>query len=74
MNSPRKLTDEEGAALYYLERDGPITPGARFNSSAGFIVKIALDGLVRKKYATVELTDDGPRYSITPLGSREAGR
>lgn len=67
----KKLTDEEGAALYFLNRDGPIVPGEKFNTSAGFIVKIALDGLVRKKYATVEMTDDGPRYSISPLGKRE---
>lgn len=67
----KKLTDEEGAALYFLNRDGPITPGEKFNTPAGFVVKIALDGLVRKKYAIVEMTDDGPRYSLSALGKRE---
>lgn len=59
----RKLTDIEFGALLWLEREGPITPGDMINSTTGHKVKATLDNLVRKKRATVEMTDDGPRYT-----------
>lgn len=58
----RKLTPEEQAALFFLERDGAFCPGDRINTPAGQILKAALDGLVRKKRAIVAMTDDGPLY------------
>jgi len=61
----KKLTPSEEAALYFLNRDGPICPGAGADEKLVF-VRGVLDGLVRKKRATVEATDDGPRYTALP--------
>lgn len=61
----RKLTSEEEAALFFLDRDGACVPG--FGADPGrILVRSVLDSLVRKKRVTVEMTDDGPRYSIIP--------
>lgn len=67
----RKLTPQERAGLYFLRRDGSACPGDSTDESHVF-VRAVLDGLVRKKRATVEMTDDGPRYTITQLGIADA--
>lgn len=67
----RKLTDTERAALYFLDRDGPICPGDAVETEAGQIVKAVFDSLVKKKRAAVEMTDDGPSYSISAIGRQE---
>lgn len=59
----RRLTDMEIGAHFWLEREGPITPGDMVNGTTGLLVKTTLDALVKKKRATVEMTDDGPRYT-----------
>lgn len=61
----RKLTSQEQTALNFLDRDGPCVPGTGDDPSRQF-VRAVLDSLVRKKRVTVEVTDDGPRYSIIP--------
>lgn len=61
----RKLTFTEEAALYFLERDGSYCPGNETDAKRLMVRKV-LDGLVKKKRATVEMTDDGPRYSLIP--------
>jgi hypothetical protein len=67
----KKLTPQELAALYFLDRDGPIVPGDAAKGEAGQMVLAVLNALVRKKRATVEATDDGPRYAIAPAGRAE---
>jgi hypothetical protein len=68
----RKLTHNEGAAIDLIAKHGPLCPGDSFTnwSKAGLI--LALDGLVKKKRAVVEMTDDGPRYSLTTWGEADA--
>jgi hypothetical protein len=61
----RKLSTIESAALHFLNRDGPCCPGSE-GDQARQLVRSVLDSLVRKKYATVEATDDGPRYTAVP--------
>jgi hypothetical protein len=68
----RKLTAQEQGAIYFLDRDGPLVLGDRARGEAGQIVQAVLDSLVRKKRATVEMTDDGPRYSLTAQGRADA--
>lgn len=68
----KKLTHQEQAAVYFLDRDGPCCPGDAVNSEAGQIVKAVFDSLVKKKRATVEMTDDGPRYSLSAQGRADA--
>jgi hypothetical protein len=68
----RKLTPTEQGAIYFLDRDGPICPGDALTSEAGQFVKAVFDSLVKKKRATVEMTDDGPRYSLTAQGRADA--
>ena len=70
----KKLTDIELAALYFLDRDGPICPGDAVQSEAGQIVKAVFDSLVKKKRAHVEMTDDGPSYSLSAIGRDEVNR
>jgi hypothetical protein len=70
----KKLTDMERAALYFLNRDGPICPGDAVQTEAGQIVKSVFDSLVKKKRANVEMTDDGPSYSISAIGRQEVAR
>ena len=67
----RKLTDHEKAALHFLRRDGSACPGDSTDASHVF-VRPVLDSLVKKKRATVEMTDDGPRYTITSQGIADA--
>lgn len=70
----KKLTDMERAALFFLDRDGPICPGDAVDTEKGQIVKAVFDSLVKKKRATVEGTDDGPSYSISAIGREEINR
>lgn len=68
----RKLSPPEDTALRLLAKNGPLVPGDRFAAwSAGGLVT-ALDGLVKKRRASVEMTDDGPRYSLTSQGMADA--
>lgn len=55
----RKLTVEEEHALAVLKGHGSFCPP---NSYAFPKLTAVLDSLVKKKRATVEMTDDGPRY------------
>lgn len=55
----RKLTPEEEYALFVLSTHGSICPS---NADAVPALVRLLDGLVKKKRATVEMTDAGPRY------------
>jgi hypothetical protein len=68
----RKLSPNEDLALRLLRKHGPLVPGDSFAEWSRHGLVLALDGLVRKKRATVEGTDDGPRYSLTSLGAEEA--
>ena len=68
----RKLDDREALALRLLEKNGPFVPGDRFNAWKGGGLVAALDGLVRKGRASLESTDDGPRYTLTADGEAEA--
>jgi hypothetical protein len=61
----KKLTLTEQSALYFLDRDGPLCPGMDTDPKRVMVRKV-LDGLVKKRLATVEMTDDGPRYSAVP--------
>lgn len=58
----RKLTPDEEHALAVLRERGPITPGLSAGWDPYALVREILDSLVKKKRATVEMTDDGPRY------------
>lgn len=69
----RKLTLTEQSAVYFLDRDGPCCPGSEGDAKRQ-MVRSVLDGLVRKKFAVVEMTDDGPRYSLSALGVEYASR
>lgn len=69
----QKLTHEEQAAVYFLNRDGPCCPGAEGDAKRQ-LVRSVLDGLVRKKFAVVEMTDDGPSYSLSAQGVDYASR
>jgi hypothetical protein len=68
----RKLTPIEQNAVNTLHRRGPLTPGGEPGSPPHRIIRGVLDGLVKKKRATVEMTDDGPRYTLTPAGHADA--
>ncbi len=61
----RKLTPDEEHALAVLTKHGSWCPGERvwINHSSAIAV---LDSLVKKKRATVEMTQDGPRYHAAP--------
>lgn len=69
----KKLTPTEQSALYFLDRDGPCCPGSESDASRQ-LVRSVLDGLVRKKFAVAEPTDDGPRYSLSAQGVEYASR
>lgn len=61
----KKLTAIEETMLGFLSREGPLCPGTPADPKM-MIVRSVCDGLVRKKRATVESTDDGPRYTALP--------
>lgn len=67
----RKLTDLETGAVPFLARNGAYCPG-EVSTVAGEVVRSTLDSLVKKKRATVEMTDDGPRYSLSAQGRADA--
>jgi len=59
----RKLTPIEESAYAVLQREGSILIGDdELTPVSRKLVKDALDGLVKKKRAVVEMTDAGPRY------------
>ena len=60
----RKLTPNEDLAAILLAKHGALIPGDSFAEWSRHGLVLALDGLVRKKRATVEPTDDGPRYEL----------
>jgi hypothetical protein len=68
----RKLTPVEQNAVNSLAERGPLCPGEEPGSVPHQIIKDVLDGLVKKKRATVEMTDDGPRYHLTAQGREDA--
>jgi len=62
----KKLTPDEEHALAVLRKYGSWCPGRGMSEGAAAKVVAALDTLVKKKRATVEMTDDGPRYHAAP--------
>jgi hypothetical protein len=68
----RKLTHNEGAALSIIAQRGALVPGDRVPDWSEAGLMHALNGLVSKKRAQVEMTDDGPRYTLTALGHADA--
>lgn len=68
----RKLDAQEETALRLLAKNGPLVPGDRYAAWAGGGLVRALDGLVKKGRVSVEMTDDGPRYSLTTQGEFDA--
>ncbi len=59
----RKLTDAEIATLHVLTKMGSYCPGDSLQTGPYQVMfHMALASLVKKKRATVEMTDDGPRY------------
>jgi hypothetical protein len=69
----RKLSAPEHSALLVISRRGSYCPGDLSGAGAAEL-RAALNGLVRKGYATAAATDDGPAYSLTFAGEREAGQ
>ena len=60
----RKLHPIEEVALNVLTERGSICPGL---DAKGSSLAHVLDNLVKKKRATVEMTEDGPRYHAAQL-------
>ncbi len=61
----RRLTELESKVLAALQAKGSYCPGSggpRGFSDRGREVIDAMHSLVKKKYATIEHTDDGPRF------------
>jgi hypothetical protein len=67
----RKLSPEE-RALIALAREGSIVPGDAAASEFGGMLVGLLRSLVKKGRATDEMTDDGPRWTVTAAGRQEA--
>jgi hypothetical protein len=63
----RKLSFVETNAARWLAKHGPYCPGDQAYTDAGKQVKAILDGLVRKRCAVAEMTDDGPSYSVREM-------
>jgi hypothetical protein len=62
----KKLTTAEQMACVFLRQSGYYVPGNRVEMLP------VMDSLVRKKRAAVEMTDDGPSYSLTAQGHADA--
>lgn len=59
----RKLTELEESAYRALCREGSVlVAGDELQPIAQEALRRVMDGLVKKKRATVEATDAGPRY------------
>lgn len=68
----RKLDrGEERLLTIMLGSDRPYFPN-RDMTNEPFIMD-TLNGLVRKKYLSVEMTDDGPAFSLTAYGRMAGG-
>lgn len=64
----RKLTPIEESAYQVLCREGSVHVGRDdLQPGAREVMLRIMDALVKKKRATVEATDDGPRYH--PVGA-----
>lgn len=64
----KKLSYAELNACLFLRKHGPYTPGDAAQAKGGPEVIKVLNSLVRKQHASVELTDDGPRFTLTMIG------
>lgn len=64
----KKLTYAELNACLFLQKHGPYTPGDAAQAKGGPEVIKVLNSLVRKQHASVEPTDDGPRFTLTMIG------
>lgn len=64
----RKLDQREVNACVFLGARGGSYCLDTYDGPFGADVRKILDSLVKKKRATVESTDAGPRYSLTGLG------
>ncbi len=60
----RKLTYAELNACNFLRKHGPWTPGDAAQAKGGPEVMAVLHSLVKKRRATVSMTDDGPQFAI----------
>lgn len=67
----RKLTFMEQNALNALARVGHYCPGD-VHGRWPQVLRSALDKLVKKGRVAVEMTDDGPRYTLTAQGEADA--
>lgn len=68
----RKLTPPEINACRFLAKHGPFTPGDAAEAKGGPEVVAVLNSLVKKRRATVESTDDGPKFTLTEQGRADA--
>jgi hypothetical protein len=68
----RKLTHNEATALDIIARRGALVPGDAIPDWSQAGLMHALKGLVSKHRVRVEMTDDGPRYTLTDLGRADA--
>jgi hypothetical protein len=64
----RKLTPREFNAIQFLVDRGGSYCLSDYTGPFASDVLATLDSLVKKKQATVESTDDGPRYTLTLTG------
>jgi hypothetical protein len=58
----KKLTPDEDLALHLLAKYDGYCPGRDAGTGDQNAFLTALKSLVRKKYAVVEETDDGPKF------------
>ena len=68
----KRLSPPEINACRFLLKHGPYTPGDAARAKGGPEVVAVLRGLVRKGRATVDDTDDGPKFSLTSQGEADA--
>ena len=61
----RKLTPDEEHALAVLRKHGSFCPGMEARVP---LLMHVLDRLVKKHRATVEMTDDGPKFTAVADG------
>lgn len=69
----KKLTSDEQRALRVLAKLDAIVLGDTAACEFGAQFLGLLRSLARKGRATVEATDDGPRFAINAAGRKEAG-
>lgn len=64
----KRLTHNEGTALSILAKRGALVPGDSIPDWSEAGLMHALNGLVKKRLALAEETDDGPRFTCTAEG------